>query len=72
MLVVEVDGDDHRRPDKYAADRYDNAQRQGCMVLRYTNQQVLSGLGLVVDELRTTLVCVRRPMFFLPQLHSPR
>ncbi|WP_187589700.1 endonuclease domain-containing protein [Gordonia sp. OPL2] len=56
-LVVEVDGDDHRRPDKYAADRArDNMlQRQGCMVLRYTNQQVLSDVGLVVDELRTTL-----------------
>lgn len=56
-LVVEVDGDDHRRPDKYAADRVrDNMlQRQGCMVLRYTNQQVLTDVGLVVDELRAVL-----------------
>ncbi|AZG48383.1 hypothetical protein D7316_05000 [Gordonia insulae] len=56
-LVVEVDGDDHRRPDKYAADRIrDNIlQRQGCMVLRYTNHQVLTDVGLVVDELRAVL-----------------
>ncbi len=56
-VVVEVDGDDHRTPAKYAADRLrDNRlQRSGYLVLRYTNEQVLRDVGLVVSELQDVL-----------------
>ncbi|MEE3851042.1 DUF559 domain-containing protein [Gordonia sp. LSe1-13] len=56
-VVVEVDGDDHRQPGKYAADRArDNIlQRHGFIVLRYPNAQVLTDVGLVVDEIRQVL-----------------
>ncbi|MXP20521.1 DUF559 domain-containing protein [Gordonia sp. HNM0687] len=57
-LVVEVDGADHREPAKYAADRArDNAlQRHGCLVLRYTNEQVIADVGRVVGEIHDALV----------------
>ncbi|MET9202088.1 DUF559 domain-containing protein [Gordonia sp. NPDC003585] len=56
-LVVEVDGPDHRRPDKYTRDRIrDNMlQRSGHLVLRYTNEQVLESIDQVVDEIRLVL-----------------
>lgn len=56
-VVVEVDGADHRRADKYASDRArDNMlQRHAYMILRYTNEQVLTDADLVADELRDIL-----------------
>ncbi|MGW0454029.1 endonuclease domain-containing protein [Gordonia sputi] len=56
-VIVEVDGPDHRRADKYARDRRrDNMlQRHGYVVLRYTNEQVLGDTSSVVAELREVL-----------------
>lgn len=48
--VVEVDGDDHRMPAKYAADRRRDVRLQldGYAVLRFTNEQVLDDVSAVV------------------------
>ena len=53
-IAIELDGDDHRAPQKYAADRLrDNAlQLAGYLVLRYPNERVLDDVGTVVSELR--------------------
>ncbi|MGC5247213.1 DUF559 domain-containing protein [Gordonia sp. DT219] len=57
QVIVEIDGPDHRRADKYANDRSrDNLlQQHGYLVLRYTNEQVLADADLVADELREIL-----------------
>ncbi|NMO00117.1 DUF559 domain-containing protein [Gordonia sp. TBRC 11910] len=56
-VVVEVDGPDHRAPAKYSADRIrDNIlQESGFMVLRYTNEQVLDDVDVVVAGLRRVI-----------------
>ncbi len=55
--VVEIDGPDHRAHDKFAADHRRDVQLQldGYAVLRFTNDQVLSDTGIVVDQLRRFL-----------------
>jgi len=60
--VVELDGPDHLNTDKYAADRVrDRAlQRDGFMVLRYTNDEVLGDVARVLDELERFLQERRR------------
>lgn len=56
--AVEVDGDDHRAPAKYAADRQRDVQLQldGYAVLRFTNEQVLGDVRSVVAAIER---CVR-------------
>ena len=60
--AVELDGPDHLNTDKYAADRVrDRAlQREGFMVLRYTNDEVLGDVARVIDELERFLEDRRR------------
>ena len=60
--VVEIDGPDHLNTDKYAADRVrDRAlQREGFMVLRYTNDEVLGDVARILDELERFLEDRRR------------
>ena len=60
--VVELDGPDHLNTDKYAADRVrDRAlQREGFLVLRYTNDEVLGDVARVLDELERFLQERRR------------
>ena len=49
--VVEIDGDDHRRPEKFAADRRRDVDLQlaGFAVLRFTNDHVLGDVTAVAD-----------------------
>ena len=60
--AVELDGPDHLNTDKYAADRVrDRAlQREGFMVLRYTNDEVLGDVARVLDDLERFLEERRR------------
>ena len=60
--VVELDGPDHLNTDKYAADRVrDRAlQREGFIVLRYTNDEVLGDAARILDELELFLKDRRR------------
>ncbi len=60
--VVELDGPDHLNTDKYAADRVrDRAlQREGFIVLRYTNDEVLGDVARILDELERFLEDRRR------------
>ena len=62
--VVELDGPDHLNTDKYAADRVrDRAlQREGFLVLRYTNDEVLGDVARVLDDLERFLEERRRSM----------
>ena len=62
QCVVELDGPDHLNTEKYAADRVrDRAlQREGFMVLRYTNDEVLGDVARVLDELERFLEERRR------------
>lgn len=56
-LVVEVDGKDHRNRLKYADDRRRDVRLQllGFDVLRFTNEQVLSDITIVLHEIRQIL-----------------
>lgn len=56
-LVVEVDGEDHRRPLKFADDRRRDVELQllGHDVLRFTNEQVLADVQIVVVRIRQLL-----------------
>lgn len=75
MVVVEIDGPDHRTPGKYAADRVrDNRlQRIGMLVLRYTNEQVADGVAAVVSELHQVLFARGTPVQFPPgPIPAPR
>ncbi|MFG1348841.1 endonuclease domain-containing protein [Xanthobacter autotrophicus] len=60
-LVVEIDGDDHRAKTKYAQDRErDFALLQaGFLVLRLTNEQVLSDLQLSLAKVKAILALRR-------------
>lgn len=60
-LVVEVDGDDHRAKPKYAQDRErDFALLQaGYLILRLTNEQVLSDLQLSLAKVKAILALRR-------------
>ncbi|MXW34664.1 MAG: DUF559 domain-containing protein, partial [Chloroflexi bacterium] len=68
--VVELDGPDHLNTDKYAADRVrDRAlQREGFMVLRYTNDEVLDDVARVLGELERFLEERRRGPQGVPRL----
>ncbi|WP_432987401.1 endonuclease domain-containing protein [Dactylosporangium sp. CA-233914] len=61
-LVVEVDGDDHRGAAKFADDhrRDVHLQLHGNDVLRFTNEQVLTDVLLVVHNIRQLLEQRRR------------
>ena len=60
--VVELDGLDHLNTDKYAADRVRDRvlQREGFIVLRYTNDEVLGDVARILDELERFLEDRRR------------
>ena len=60
--AVELDGPDHLNTDKYAADRVRDRvlQREGFMVLRYTNDEVLGDVARVLDDLERFLQQRRR------------
>jgi very-short-patch-repair endonuclease len=53
-LVVEVDGDDHRTPEKYAADRRRDAALLTCgyRVVRFINADVLTDVSAVLAIMR--------------------
>ncbi len=72
-VVVEIDGPDHRTPEKYAADRRrDNTlQRIGHLVLRYTNEQVLHDVAQVAGELEQTLAARGTLVRFPPRASTP-
>ncbi|GII65513.1 hypothetical protein Skr01_55980 [Sphaerisporangium krabiense] len=55
--IVEIDGEDHHRPDRYAADRLRDVQLQldGYAVLRFTNAQVLTDVEAVAAHLERFL-----------------
>ncbi|MEU9889433.1 DUF559 domain-containing protein [Sphaerisporangium sp. NPDC051011] len=55
--AVEIDGDDHLKPDHFAADRQRDVQLQldGYAVLRFTNAQVLTDVENVVGQLEQFL-----------------
>ncbi len=54
QCVVEIDGDDHRRPFKFSDDRRRDVQLQldGYAVLRFTNDHVLQDTQLVVHQIQ--------------------
>lgn len=58
QLVVEVDGADHRTPDKYEADRRRDADLMvaGYRVLRLTNTRILTDLSDALAVIRTLVV----------------
>lgn len=55
--IVEIDGSEHRQPDRYAADRQRDVllQLAGYAVLRFTNTQVTQHRDLVMSQIRQFL-----------------
>lgn len=62
-VVVEIDGDDHRSKAKYAQDREREFAllHAGYLVLRLTNEQVLSDLQLSLAKVKAILALRRGP-----------
>ena len=56
-VIVELDGDDHRASAKFSADRARDNQLQthGYIVLRFTNEQVITDHGLVLAMIEQAL-----------------
>lgn len=56
-LVIEVDGPIHDTPDRAASDevRSEFLRAAGCTLIRFTNERVLSGLHLVLDEIENQI-----------------
>jgi very-short-patch-repair endonuclease len=59
--IVEIDGPDHRSAQKYAADRVrDNAlMLEGFRILRFTNDQIIDDMSLVLDVIKAMLSKLR-------------
>ncbi len=55
--VVEIDGPEHRRPDRLAEDRSRDAllQKDGYTVLRFTNERVMADMRAVLREVKRLL-----------------
>lgn len=56
-LVIEVDGGIHDEPDQkeYDAIRTNYLEKIGCSVLRFTNDQVMNDLDLVINTIRKNI-----------------
>ncbi len=57
-LVVEVDGEVHREQMEYDTVRTQALEAKGYQVIRFTNEQVLTGLDIVVAQI---LYCAHSP-----------
>jgi very-short-patch-repair endonuclease len=62
-LIVELDGEPHSDPEQRLHDLRRDAflRGQGYLVLRFTNEQVLTGLELVLRQVDERLALARRP-----------
>ncbi|MFY1624401.1 endonuclease domain-containing protein [Micromonospora sp. WMMD735] len=62
--VVEVDGPEHCRPDRFEADRQRDVRLQmdGYAVLRFTNARINHDVGAVVHQIGTVIRARRRDM----------
>ena len=58
LLVVEVDGEYHQTLEQQLADQYrtNYLQQKGYRVIRFTNQQVLTGIESVVTKIIKSLI----------------
>ena len=58
LLVVEVDGEYHQTFEQQLADQYrtNYLQQKGYRVIRFTNQQVLTGIESVVTKIIKSLI----------------
>jgi very-short-patch-repair endonuclease len=54
-LVIEIDGPIHRYQKGYDETREEVLKAMGCTVLRFTNQQVETDLGAILQEIFKTL-----------------
>jgi hypothetical protein len=75
--VVEIDGEEHREPERFAADRQRDVQLQlaGYAVLRFTNKQVVYHRDLVISQIRQFLdtrrtECRERAIYERPEAFS--
>ncbi len=57
-LIVEVDGEVHREQVEYDTVRTQTLEAKGYQVIRFTNEQVLTGLDIVVAQI---LYCAHFP-----------
>ncbi|MBM7084428.1 endonuclease domain-containing protein [Micromonospora humidisoli] len=71
--VVEVDGPEHCRPDRFEADRQRDVRLQmdGYAVLRFTNARINHDVGAVVHQIGTVIRARRRDMAE-GTFHAPR
>jgi len=70
-LIIELDGESHDFEDRQKADQSRDAffEAEGLLVLRFTNEQVLSNLEGVVEIIRQTAasrICGSPPFLTLP------
>jgi len=58
LLVIEVDGEYHQKPEQQQKDLYrtDYLQSKGYRVIRFTNQQVLSDIESVMSRIIKSLI----------------
>jgi very-short-patch-repair endonuclease len=61
-LVIEVDGPTHEEQVEYDAGRADHLNAYGYRVLRFSNEQVLKDLDVVVSEIQRAVLNCRAPL----------
>jgi very-short-patch-repair endonuclease len=54
-LVIEVDGSIHELQKEYDINRSDELNNLGLNVIRFTNEEVLNDIELVIDEIKKSL-----------------
>ncbi len=55
MLIIELDGEIHSNRQEYDETRGNKLKASGFNVVRFKNEQVLSDLNVVLDEIRHSL-----------------
>ena len=56
LLVIEIDGPIHQQQIEYDAERSEVLQQLGYRVVRYTNEQVMQNVEIVLELIRQHLV----------------
>ncbi|ASB49410.1 hypothetical protein CDL62_09810 [Alkalitalea saponilacus] len=56
LLVIEVDGETHKYQENYDINRTAELERYGIEVIRYTNQEVETDLGKVLNEIEKKVI----------------
>ncbi|MBC8288553.1 MAG: endonuclease domain-containing protein [Nitrospinae bacterium] len=61
MLAVEIDGDSHGEQEEYDQQRTERLNALGVTVIRYTNEEVMTNIAGVYEDLKKQVVGLGKP-----------